>query len=117
MNNLIEQIFADYSVPLAFVKYRGSEETYMTYQQTQIDTTYDAEDELLYYVDYYDIDVYSKANYLQIIEDVKNLMKQNGFRWQPDMSSGDLYEEDTRYFHKTLCFSIERMEEKWQKSV
>lgn len=111
MNNLIEQLFANYSVPFAFMFYREHAESYITYQQTQIDTLFDAEDELQNYVDYYDIDIYSKSNYLQIIEDVKEIMKQGGFRWQPEMSSGDMYEEDTRYFHKTLCFSIIRTEE------
>lgn len=110
MNSLIEQILSTLNIPFAFMYYRENAETYITYQQIQIDTTLSADDELEYYVDYYDVDVYSKTNYLQIVEDLKSLMKQNGFRWQPEMSSGDLYEEDTRYFHKTVCFSIERME-------
>ena len=108
MNSIIEELFSNYSVPVAFMYYREHADSYITYQQTQIDTTFSADDELQNYVDYYDVDVYSKSNYLQIIDDVIEIMETGGFRWQPEMCSGDMYEEDTRYFHKTLCFSIER---------
>ena len=35
-------------------------------------------------------------------------MKNNGFTWQPSRDSRDFYEDDTGYYHKTLCFAIER---------
>lgn len=113
MNELIEQIFQNFTVdnveiPVSFLRYSGTSTTYITYNQTQIDSTLSADDELINYMDYYDFDIYSKGNYLNIIESVKNLMKQNGFRWKPSMSSGDMFEDDTGYFHKTLCFEIER---------
>lgn len=115
MNELIKQIFTDFTVggviiPVTFLRYDGKQTTYITYQQTDIDDTLSGDDELLNYVDYYDFDIYSKGNYFPIIEGVKTLLKQNGFTWQPSRSSGDMYEDDTGYFHKTLCFSIERYE-------
>ena len=108
MNELIEQIFHNFSVPVSFMRYDGKATTYITYQQTDIDTTLSADDELINYLDYYDFDIYSKGNYFSVIESVKQVMKANGFRWQPTRSSGDMYEDDTGYYHKTLCFSIER---------
>lgn len=108
MNELIERIFSNFSVPVSFMRYDGKATTYITYQQTDIDTTLSADDELINYLDYYDFDIYSKGNYFSIIESVKQVMKANGFRWQPTRSSGDMYEDDTGYYHKTLCFSIER---------
>ena len=108
MNELIEQIFQNFSVPVSFMRYDGKATTYITYQQTDIDTTLSADDELINYLDYYDFDIYSKGNYFSVIESVKQVMKANGFRWQPTRSSGDMYEDDTGYYHKTLCFSIER---------
>ena len=56
-------------------------------------------------------DVYSKGNYTKIIEGIKQLMKANGFMWQPSRTSPDMYETETGYFHKTLCFAIYREEE------
>jgi hypothetical protein len=116
MNSLIEKIFADFKVdnkniPVSFLKYNGQETTYITYQSIDNSGTLNADDEILGYIEYYDFDIFSKGNYLNIVREVKKIMKANGFVWQPSMSSGDMFEEDTGYYHKTLCFAIERMEE------
>jgi hypothetical protein len=116
MNSLIEKIFADFkvnnkSIPVSFLRYEGKATTYITYQQISIDGTLSGDDEIIGYIDYYDIDIFSKSNYLNIVKEVKKIMKANGFMWQPSNSSEDMYEEDTGYYHKTLCFAIERMEE------
>lgn len=108
MNELIERIFNNFIVPVSFLRYDGDATAYVTYQQTDIDNTLSADNDLLNYVDYYDFDIYSKGNYFPIIEGVKTILKDNGFRWQPTRDSADLYEDDTGYYHKTLCFSIER---------
>lgn len=113
INELIENIFQDFTVdgvviPVAFLRYDGNETTYMTYGQTEADDALSADNELQNYVDFYDFDIYSKGNYTNIIAKTKELLTNNGFRWQPSRSSGDLYEDDTGYFHKTLSFSIER---------
>lgn len=108
MNELIERIFADFSVPVWFLRYNGNETTYIVYSQTDADNSLSADDELTNYVDYYDFDIYSKGNYLKIVKSVKEILKDNGFVWQPSRSSGDLYEAETGYYHKTLCFAIER---------
>lgn len=115
MNSLIETIFNDFqvdnvSIPVAFLRYEGKSTTYITYQLEYENNSFSGDDELLGYVEYYDFDIYSKGNYLKIIESVKNLMKQNGFMYQPSRSSGDMYEDDTGYYHKTLSFAIEREE-------
>lgn len=115
MNSLIKTIFTNFqvdgvSIPVAFLRYEGKSTTYITYQQIDMDNSFSGDNELLGYVEYYDFDIYSKGNYLNIIESIKSLMKQNGFMFEPSRSSGDLYEDDTGYFHKTLCFAIEKEE-------
>lgn len=115
MNSLIEQIFNNFTVdnvniPVSFLRYRGNSTTYVTYMETQIDNSLSADDNIQNYVSYYDFDIYSKGNYLKIVESVKRILKQNGFIWQPSMTSADMFEDDTGYFHKTLCFAIEREE-------
>lgn len=115
MNSLIEEIFQDFtvdgkSIPVAFVKYTGKSTTYITYMYYDSNNSYSGDNELLGWVDYYDFDIYSKGNYLNIIESVKKLMKQNGFMFQPSRCSSDMYEADTGYFHRTLSFAIERQE-------
>ena len=113
MNNLIEKTLSDFTVngkkiPVKFLRYNGSSETYITYMMTDADNVLHGDDELLNYVEYYDFDVYSKGNYKPIEKALKALLTSVGFMWEPDRSSADMYEDDTKYYHKTLCFSIER---------
>ena len=112
-NTLIEQLFANFAVdgrtiPVSFLRYRGNETTYVTYQLAFSNDPFSSDDELQNYVDFYDFDIYTKGNYLPIVEAIKTILKDNGFRWHPGNSSGDMYEDDTGYYHKTLSFSIER---------
>ena len=115
MNELIEQIFNNFtvdgvSIPVSFLHYEGHGEPYITYQNIDSDSSYSGDDELLGYVDYYDFDVYSKGDYTNIIKSVKNILKENDIMFSPSMSSSDMYEPDTGYYHKTLCFTILRQE-------
>lgn len=115
MNELIETLFKDFnvdgvSVPVSFLYYEGHGEPYITYMQTDADSSYSGDDELLGYVDYYDFDIYSKGDYTNIVKSVKSLLKENDFVWQPSRTSPDMYETDTGYYHKTLCFAILREE-------
>ena len=101
MNELIQSIFTNFevdgvSIPVKFLRYEGN--------------SYAGDNEILGYVSYYDFDIYSKGNYFNVVEAVKGKMKDNGFIWQPSRTSEDMYEDDTGYFHKTLCFAIERSE-------
>ena len=36
------------------------------------------------------------------------IMKANNFMYVPSQDSAEMYETDTGYYHKTLCFGIER---------
>lgn len=112
-NSLIEQIFAGFTVggveiPVKFLRYNGDADTYITYQHTDSQNPLSGDDELLNYVDFYDFDFYSKGNYLPIIEAAKVILKNNGFTWRPTRSSSDMFDPDTKLYHKTLSFSIER---------
>lgn len=115
MNELIKSIFNDFTVdgviiPVKFLFYEGHGEPYVTYQQIDADNSLSGDDDLIGYVDYYDFDVYSKGNYMGIVDSVKKLLKQNGFVWQPSRSSADFFETDTGYYHKTLNFGYIREE-------
>lgn len=115
MNNLIEKTLSDFTVngkkiPVKFLRYNGNEETYITYMMTDADSVLHGDDELLNYVEYYDFDVYSKGNYKPIVKELKALLESAGFMWEVERTSEDIYEDDTKYYHKTLCFSIERSE-------
>lgn len=111
MNSLIKKIFDNFSVdgvsiPVKFLYYHGHGEPYITYQLTDEDSSCSSDDDLIGYAEYYDFDIYSKGDYTNIIKNVKRLLKDNDFTYQPQRSSGDMYETETGYYHRTLCFAI-----------
>lgn len=115
MNELIESIFENFTVggtaiPVAFCYYHGHGEPYITYMLEDTDTAFSADDKLRAYVEYYDFDIYSRSNFYQIIESVKDILQSNGFDWVASRTSSDMYEADTGYFHRTLSFSYIRKE-------
>lgn len=110
MNEQIEQLFTNFKVngvkiPVALIYYDGHGEPYVVYRQYDKDNSYSSDDEISGYVTYYDFDVYSKGNFLAIVEAIKSILKQAGWTWQPRRDSPDMYEADTGYFHKTICFA------------
>lgn len=116
MNELITSIFQNFTVngveiPVKFLYYQGHGEPYIVWMQYDADGSISGDDELIGYIDYYDFDVYSKGNFIPIVEAVKALLKANGFIWEPSRTSQDFYEADTGYYHKTLCFAVPRQEE------
>ena len=122
-SELITAIFSGFSVdgkniPVKFLQYKGHGEPYVVWMQEDIANTYSGDDELLGVVEYYDFDIYSKGNYEKIIEKLKEILKNNGFVWQPSKTSQDFFETDTGYYHKTLNFGYMKGEEnEWLKSV
>lgn len=111
MNNLIKNAFSNFtvdgvSIPVKLMYYHGHGEPYITYQLLDADNSYSGDDDLLGYAAYYDFDIYSKGDFTNIIKSVKQVLKSVGFIYQPSRSSGDMYETDTGYYHRTLCFAI-----------
>lgn len=113
LNAQIEQLFKKFTVggvqiPVSFLRYEGHGEPYITYMQFDANGSFSADDQLAGYVVYFDFDIYSKSNYLAIVDAVVDLMESVGWTWQVSRSSEDMFEDDTGYYHRTLCFAIER---------
>ena len=94
-------------VPVSFMFYDGDEDTYVTYMQLDKDNTLAGDDQILGCVQYYDFDVYSKGNYLAVISSLINIMTAAGWTYQPSRDSPDMYERDTKFYHKTVCLAKE----------
>lgn len=93
------------SIPVVLINYDGHGEPYVVYREYDKDNSYSSDDEISGYVVYFDFDVYSKSNFVSIVEAIKAKLKQAGWSWQPRRDSPDLYEADTGYYHKTICFA------------
>ncbi len=110
MNEIIESLFTGFTVngieiPVEYMQYDGHGEPYVVYMQYDKDNSYSSEDEVSGYVTYYDFDVYSRGNIRPIEQAIKSILKAAGWTYQPRRESPDMYETDTEYYHKTLCFA------------
>ena len=111
MNNELELLFNNFKVdekliPVSFLDYNGEEETYIVYQSLGEEPSFWGDNEVLASENTYDFHIYTKGNYLNILNKIKEKLKINGWTWVED--SEDLYEDDTCFFHKVTTWSKER---------
>ena len=113
MNEELKSIFGDAvavgaeSVPVAHLRYKGKETTFVTWTVTGEEPALSADDAPLYSVVTVDVDVFSKGNYLALAAEIKRLMLEHEWVWTGD--SPEQYEEDTELYHKTISFEKERI--------
>lgn len=101
INKLIIDTLSPIGVPVEFQTYTGKESTYITFFTYLEQGEEFADDEEIITGHYVQIDVWSTGNYKDIAKKVKERMKQAGFRRR---SENELYEKDTKIFHKVLRF-------------
>ncbi|MFV9511807.1 tail completion protein gp17 [Tepidibacillus sp. LV47] len=101
INQLVISALSSLNIPVSFQTYEGTEQTYITffcYLETGELYSDDIQQGTAYYVQ---VDVWSKSNYTSLVEQVKSAMNQAGFSF---LSAYDLYENDTKIYHKVLRF-------------
>lgn len=112
MNKELKSIFKNFkvkdkSIPVEHLRYKGKSRTFITWTILTERPGFIADDEPLYSITEVDIDVFSDGNYLDIVDEVKKLMKNNEWLWVED--SPEMYEDDTELYHRTITFEKERM--------
>lgn len=109
LNKLIIDTLKPVGVPVAFQTYSGTATTYITFFEYSQQSALNADDEEQKTVHRIQVDVWSKGDYTSIVDEVKQRMKEAGFRRTTET---DLYEPDTKIYHKVLRFSyVEEREE------
>lgn len=101
LNSIIIDVLGPTSVPVCFQQYIGEETTYITfflYNESGLLFADDIEQETAFYAQ---VDVWSKDDYTDLVDQVKNLLSSNGFARN---TAVDLYEEDTKIYHKAMRF-------------
>ena len=111
MEQELQSIFKNFkvngkSIPVNHLRYTGKSKTFVTWTIIGERPSSSADDDYLYSVVEVDIDVFSDGNYLDIIKEVKKIMKENKWLWLED--SSEMYEDDTELYHKTITFEKER---------
>ena len=105
INPIIERIFANYNVPISYMKYTGKSNSYLTYYTWKELPDDFSDDDNDIEIAYGTIDIFSKGNFKEIITDVKRILKDNGFL-VTDVGS-EMYEEDTQFYHVPVNFCKE----------
>lgn len=113
MNAEIETMFNNFTVdgtaiPVDFLHHDAETpgETYITYNSMIELPGVVADNQLQNTAQAYDFHIFSQSNYANIESAVKALLGGNG--WVFNQASEDLYEEDTKYYHKIITFEKER---------
>lgn len=113
MNEELKSILGDSikvgseNVPVSHLKYTGKSKRFVTWTILPERASLFGDDEPLCSVAEVDIDVFSDSNYLDIMKEIKKVMKDNGWMWSED--SEEMYEEDTKLYHRTITYQKERM--------
>ena len=113
MNEEIKSILGDNitvkgeEIPVKHLRYSGSSKKYVTWTIIEDSPALSANDEVLCSLCTVDVDIFSEGNYLDIIKTIKQKMKNNEWVWVGD--SAEMYEEDTKLYHKTVTFEKERI--------
>ena len=94
-------------IPVAHLKYNGNSKRYVTWTILEETPAFSANDEVLCSICSIDVDIFSEGNYLDIVKEIKEKMKNNEWVWTGD--SAEMYEEDTKLYHKTCSFEKERI--------
>lgn len=93
-------------IPVAHLRYKGTSKKYVTWTMLDEAPALSANDEDLCSICPVDVDVFSDGNYLDIVKEIKKKFKNNDWIWTGD--SGEMYEEETKLYHKTISFEKER---------
>lgn len=112
MHEIIENILADLiigaeAIPAAPLRFRGKAPRFVTWTITSEDPEVSADDDCVMSVVEVDVDIYSVAEYVDIMEAVKSRFIAAGWVWTG--SSPEMFEESTGLYHRTVSFSKERM--------
>ncbi|MGM7682656.1 hypothetical protein ACSVDA_10935 [Cytobacillus sp. Hm23] len=102
INQIVINTLESVGVPVEFHHYDGDEKTYITFFEYNQGSGLHADDDEQKTVHYVQVDVWSDLNYMNLVDQVKEKLKNVGFR---RTSEADLYERDTGIYHKVMRFS------------
>lgn len=101
MNKIIIDTLKPLKIPVAFQRYNGKADTYITFHEYLASGEEYEDDEETLTAHYIQVDIWSKKDYIDIVKNIKRLLLKVGFK---RLNEVDLYEEDTKIYHKGLKF-------------
>ena len=108
MKELIINTLKPLNVPVSFAVYNLTADTYIVFLEYDQRGSLHADDEEIKTQRLYQVDVFSKWNYDQLVKDLKNLLKEVGFRRTHE---DETYEDEMKRYRKIIRFSYISEEE------
>lgn len=108
MNKLIIDTLKPIGVPVSFMNYNQTADTFIVFMEYNQAPFLNADNAEKYTKHFFQIDVFSTGNYVELVKEVKTRMKQAGFG---RMYESETYEEEMRRFRKIIRFSYISREE------
>lgn len=107
INPKIEEIFKDFivdgkQIPISYMRYGGDKSAYLTYYTWLEQPDLFADDEYHAEIVHGTIDIFSKDNFKNILEEVKKKLKENGLTWTDN--GAETFEENAGFFHVPINF-------------
>lgn len=91
-------------VPVSFARYNNVGDTYIVFLEYNQASEMNADDEELITKHFFQVDIFSSGNYLQLVNDVRQRMKEAGFG---RMFESETYDDDMKKFRKIMRFNYE----------
>lgn len=96
-------------VPVSFANYNQTADTYIVFLEYNQTSAQNADNQEQYTKHFFQVDVFSSGDYINLVKEVKRRMKQAGFG---RMFESETYDTDMKKYRKILRFSyISKFEE------
>lgn len=94
------------AVPNALMHFDGESDTFLVYSPSSESVALAGDDLPVGSVVRFDVDVYSKKNYIALSEEVVKTFVEAGWTWLGN--SNDTYDHDTKMYHRLIEVGKER---------
>ncbi|MEH7249165.1 hypothetical protein V7114_20610 [Neobacillus niacini] len=103
MNSLIINTLKPLGVPVKLLKHKGPEPTYISFFEYNQNGALHGDDQELKSGHYFQVDIFSKSDYTDLVQQVKDKLKAIGFTRTFET---EFYEKDTDFYHKVIRFNF-----------
>lgn len=104
LNKLIIDTLSPLGVPVSFARYNNVSDTYIVFLEYNQAPEINANDVEIVTKYFFQVDIFSSGNYLQLVNDVRQRMKNAGFG---RMFESETYDDDMKKFRKIMRFNYE----------
>ncbi|MBT2696346.1 hypothetical protein J7E79_02705 [Bacillus sp. ISL-40] len=103
INSIIINALKTLGVPVSFQNYKGSATTYIRFFEYNQNGALHGDDQELKSAHFIQVDIFSKGDYTELTNQVKQKLKEIGFIRTMET---EMYERDTDFFHKVIRFNF-----------